>query len=202
VRFFRFSIAGLIVFTLICGVAFASLKESSGLWEHGVFNGTLLFLLIAVLLAIHRTEARRAFWLGFALFGCVYLGLSLFPPVESRLISAQGIEYLRSKLPGQSALNYVYTLTTTGPGGPSQSTTTIAVSPGGNRVAAGGQNSVRVWSMPAGPFPPGTISSPENFVKIGHSWLSLALAYLGGMLSRRLSRAPKAVAAPQEPVRD
>ncbi len=199
-RWFRFNIAGLIAFTLICGVAFASLKESSDLWERGVFSFTLLFLLVAVLQAIHRTESRRAFWLGFALFGSVYLGLSLVPPVESRLISTQGLEYLRSKVPGQSPLNYIYTITSTSAGGPSQSTTTIALSPNGNPVPGTVQNSVRVWSSAAVPLRTGLGSLPENFVKIGHSWLALALAYLGGTISRRLSRAPKAVAASQEPV--
>ena len=190
-RSFRFSIAGLIVFTLVCGVAFASLKESSDLWERGIFSFTLLFLLAAVLLAMHRTESRRAFWLGFALFGSAYLGLSLVPPVESRLISSQGLEYLRSKFPGLSPLSYIYTITSTGPGGPSPVTATLALSPSGNSVPGRVQNSVKVWSLPAVPLRTGSGSSPENFVKIGHSWLALALAYLGGILSRRLSRAPK-----------
>ena len=198
-RSFRFSIRALTVFTLVCGVAFASLTESSDVWERGVFSLTLLFLLAAVLLAIHRTESRRAFWLGFALFGSVYLGLSLIPPVESRLISSQGLEYLRSKLPGQSALNYVYTITTTGPGGPSQVTATPALGLNGRPVPGRVQYPVQFWSSPAGSIPPGPVRSPENFVRIGHSWLALALACLGGMLSRRLSLAPKVVAAPQEP---
>ena len=100
-RWFRFNIAGLIVFILICGIAFAALKESSDLWEHGVFSVTLLAFVTSVLLAIHRTGPRRAFWLGFALFGGCYLGLSMIPPVESRLVSSQGLAYLHSKLPGQ-----------------------------------------------------------------------------------------------------
>ena len=39
-RWFRFNIAGLIVFILICGIAFAALKESTDLWEHSVFSFT------------------------------------------------------------------------------------------------------------------------------------------------------------------
>ena len=63
-RWFRFNIAGLIVFIMVCGVGFAALKESSDLWEHGVFSLTLLILVTAVLLAIHRTGVAGRFGLG------------------------------------------------------------------------------------------------------------------------------------------
>src|SRR5262249_31018331 len=89
VRWLRFNIASLIVFVLICGVAFAALKESSDLWEHGVFSVTLLALIAAVLMAIHTSEARRAFWVGFAFVGSCYVVFTLVPPIESRLVSSQ-----------------------------------------------------------------------------------------------------------------
>jgi hypothetical protein len=68
-RRFRFNIANLIAIVFILGIGFAAVRESSDLWESGVFTLTLGVLLISILLAIHRIEKRRAFWMGSALFG-------------------------------------------------------------------------------------------------------------------------------------
>ena len=99
---FRFSIASLLVVVLFVAVGFAALRESSDLWESGVFTLTLAALLISILLAVHRTESRRAFWLGFAVFGWIYLGLSVVPSIESRLMTTKALTYLDSKVPGRS----------------------------------------------------------------------------------------------------
>src|ERR1700722_4329767 len=97
-RKFRFNIANLLAVILVLGVGFAALRESSDLWESGIFTLTLGVLLISILLAVHRSEKRRAFWLGFALFGSAYLGMSLVPSIESRLITTKGLHYLDSKV--------------------------------------------------------------------------------------------------------
>ena len=73
-RKLRFNIANLLAVIFILGVGFAALRESSDLWESGVFTLTLAALLISILLAAHRLESRRAFWTGFAVFGWIYLG--------------------------------------------------------------------------------------------------------------------------------
>ena len=101
-RRLRFNIASLLGVILVLGVGFAALRESNDLWESGVFTLTLAALLISILLAVHRTESRRAFWIGFALFGWIYLGLSLVPSIESRLITTKALAYLDSKVPGRS----------------------------------------------------------------------------------------------------
>ena len=95
----RFNIASLLGVILVLGVGFAALRESSDLWESGVFSTTIGCLLISILLAIHRAEKRRAFWLGFALFGWIYLGLALVPSIESRLITTKALAFLDSKMP-------------------------------------------------------------------------------------------------------
>ena len=182
-RWFRFNIAGLIVFILICGVAFAALKEASDRWEQGVFNLTLLALITAVLLAIHRTGARRAFWLGFALFGGCYLGFSSIPPIESRLVTSQGLSYLHSKLPGQPAQTVALWITTNSPAGTTNAPTKTL------RVTTDATGSGRVWALSSGSLLSTWGSSTENFVKIGHSLVALVLAWIGALLSRWLSRA-------------
>ena len=79
---------------LFVAVGFAALREADVLWDSGLFSLTLGLLLAAVLLAVHRTEARRAFWIGFALFGWGYLSLFLIPSTDSRLITTKALAYL------------------------------------------------------------------------------------------------------------
>ena len=77
-RHFRFHIGTLVILVLLLGVGFAARRESNETWDSNIFSLTLGMLTISILVAIHRTEKRRAFWLGFARFGSAYLGLSQF----------------------------------------------------------------------------------------------------------------------------
>src|SRR5271166_2303298 len=117
-RRIRFNIASLLGVILVLGVGFAALREANDTWESGVFTLTLAALLISILFAIHHTESRRAFWIGFALFGCTFLGLSLVPSIESRLMTTKGLAYLDSKVPGRSPGLFTVRLTGIGTGAP------------------------------------------------------------------------------------
>ena len=86
-RRFRFSIAAMLGVVLFAAVAVAALRQADALWDSTLFSLALGLLALAVLLAVHRTGGRRAFWLGFALVGGAYLGASLVPPVEARLLT-------------------------------------------------------------------------------------------------------------------
>ena len=90
----QFTIASLLAVVLLVAVGVAALREASGLWESGILTLTLAALLISILFAVHRLESRRAHWLGFTLFGAAYLGLSLVPSIEPRLITTGGLAYL------------------------------------------------------------------------------------------------------------
>ena len=98
-RRFRFHIGTLLILVLILGVGFAALRESDETWDSSIFSLTLGMLSVSILLAVHRTETRRAFWLGFALFGWTYVGLSLVPSIESRLLTTKALAYLDSTFP-------------------------------------------------------------------------------------------------------
>ena len=189
-RRIRFSIRSLVVFILICGVGLAALKESTEWWEKGTFSVTVLCLLTSVLLAIHGAGERKAFWIGFALFGFVYLGLSLIPPAESRLISSQGLAWLRSKLPGQKPQTVVSSITVTGGRNPTVQTIqngTLVFSSAGTTLSTLKNSRVRLWNANTGK-PLGVWGgSEENFVKIGHCLVALVLACVGGTASRRLA---------------
>jgi len=98
----RFTIASQLVVVLLVAVGFAALRETSDLWDGGVFTLALAVLLVSILFAVHRTGSERAFWLGFALFGWGYLGLSPVPSIEPRLLTAKALAHLDSKVPGRS----------------------------------------------------------------------------------------------------
>ena len=90
----RYSIASMLGAISFVGVGFAALREANDQWDSGLFSLTLGVLLSAVLLAVHCTETRRAFWIGFVLFGWGYLSLSLISSTESRLITTQALAWL------------------------------------------------------------------------------------------------------------
>ncbi len=60
----------------VLSTAFASLRFASSAWAGAVVTLTLVGLACAILAAVLRRGAARAFWLGFALFACGYLRLT------------------------------------------------------------------------------------------------------------------------------
>ncbi len=183
----RFNIASLLGVILVLGVGFAALRESNDLWDSAVFSVTLGMLLISILLAVHRTEKRRAFWLGFAQFGWIYLALTLIPSVESRLITTKALAYLDSKVPGRATL---YTVIN---GGIGSGTVHYQVSNGtfttsGIQAITAEQGQMWRLGVTTGKLLGGWTGTTENFVRIGHSLFALLVGWFGGQLSRRLCR--------------
>jgi hypothetical protein len=200
-RHLRFHIGTLVILVLVLGVSLAALREPNEIWDSGVFTLTVGVLLASLLLAIHRTEKRRAFWLGFVLFGAAYLVLSLVPPIETRLMTTKALTYLDSKMPGRipngvgtayfeynddglvdlfaannSQPNTVYV--SNGNGTFQDVTTTVGLNSGNQATGS------RVFlNLPSGLWLVGTT---ENFVHIGHQLITLIVAILGGCLSRHL----------------
>jgi hypothetical protein len=189
-RRIRFNIASLLGVILVLGVGIAALRESDDLWESGVFILTLAALLISILLAVHRTESRRAFWIGFAMFGWTYLGFALVPSIESRLITTKALAFVRSKVFERSLKitrvrhsgNWRL-VQTIGLESTSQPVQNVAFTKDGKQLATSNKGQVRVWDVATGRLLGGWNGTTENFVRIGHSLLSLIAAMLGGYLS-------------------
>jgi hypothetical protein len=184
-RRFRFHIGSLLIVIILLGIGFAALRESNDLWDSSVFTVTLGALLVSVLLAIHRNGLKRAFWIGFAIFGWVYLGLTSVPWIESRLLTTKVLAYFDSKIPGRPQV-----ITGQAWGGPAngrgQSTRILDVS--STDIAIAGSQPIRVWDAGTGRLLGSWGGTTENFLRIGHSLLTIIAAWLGGGLSRYLAR--------------
>ena len=185
-RRFRFNIANLVTIIFILGVGLAALRESSDLWDSGVFTLTIGVLLISILLAAHRTESRRAFWIGFALFGWVYLGLSLVPSIESRLMTTKGLHYLDSKVPGRYLEISIIEVSGSGSGPSNNQVQNVAILEEGKQQVSSIPGQVKTWQVPARTAFSGWRGTKENFIRIGHSIFALIMGWLGGQFSRRL----------------
>jgi hypothetical protein len=179
-RRIRFHIGGLLGLIILIAVALAALREANDLWASAVFTVTLAVLLISVLLSVHRAQASRAFWLGFALFGCTYLGLCLIPLIESRLITTKLLAYLDSRVPARPV---IITGEAWGPIPGTQVGSTVQNPVQGYVVAASNPNTQQLTVF--GNLL-GNGGTSENFIRIGHGILTLLVALTGGVLSRRL----------------
>jgi hypothetical protein len=192
----RFSIASLLGIVLFAAVGTAALRAATDLWDSIIFGLALLALVVSVVLAVHRTERRRAYWLGFALFGGAYVVASLIPPIEGRLPTTKGLAYLGSKMPIANPAGVAFAdydndgfldlyVATQGAGN------TLYVNRGnGTFQDVTGLSGIAAPSgtwfsrFAGGPtFPGGT---PTNFVRIGHSLAAIVIAFLGGHFSRYL----------------
>lgn len=202
-RKFRFHIASFSVLILLVAVCLAALRESNDIWDSSVFGITLSILVISILLAIHRPGSKKTFWLGFAVVGWIYLGLSLVPSIESRLVTSKALAYLDSKMPrslltGLAYFDYdndgavdMYIVNSQthafiqNKGAAMSKIIAPKVDPssGSTRPSGSGWlfllNSVGRWMT-------GTVRSSENFVRIGHSLFALVAAFAGGQVSLRL----------------
>ena len=125
-------------------------------------------------------EARRAFWIGFALFGWSYLGLSLVPSIESRLMTTKALAYLDSKVPGRSLRLFTVRLTGTCLGLAQQPSREFAFTADGNELAASGQSGVRLWDVATGRLLSGWSWHNREL----HSDRTLAVCSAGGLVWR------------------
>lgn len=74
---FQFSIRGLLWAVTILAVGMAALLNANGIWQGLSWALVLYALTASILLVVYRREEKRAFWLGFATFGWLYLLLFL-----------------------------------------------------------------------------------------------------------------------------
>jgi hypothetical protein len=185
----RFSIASLILVIVFVAVGIAALRAATEIWDAGLFGTTLGILLISVLLAVHRAGRRRAYWLGFALFGGTYLVATLVPPVESRLPTTAGLHYLNAQLPNRDTAQLVLTNNAS----MSDASDVIVMTQKHQSAAQDYRltfrqtQGVRLWDAVTGRLLSSSGRNSESFRHIGQSLLALVVAFVGGQISRVLA---------------
>ncbi len=189
----HFSLGTLLLAVLFAGVAFAALKSPSETWASALFTLAVAVLLVATLGAVHRRERGRAYWLGFALFGWVYLILSVVPETAHRLATTGLLDALFDRVHGRSGRVVSVDFSRQGRrlgqrGGGLNSVHSVAFSPDGSHVATQGVGftNVRVWDVSTGKPLSVASADPEGFRQVGHSLLALLIALVGGRVSLHL----------------
>ena len=69
----RYSIGQLILATALVGLACVALRNAGPVWVAALLGGVLALLGAGLPLALFREGQQRSFWIGFALFGWLYL---------------------------------------------------------------------------------------------------------------------------------
>jgi hypothetical protein len=156
-RSVRFSIAGLMGFVLLTAIGFAALRSPSETWSGVLLLATLGAFGIALVGAFCRTGAERGGWIGFAVFGWIYMRAAFWPSDRW------------PKLPTQSLLELIAP-TIGGVRGPFPQF-------GGGKGGMGGG-----MSGTAG----GVGGIAETFFQNGHCLLALLAASVGALLGSRL----------------
>ena len=101
-RRLRFNIANLLGVILVLGVGFAALRESATSGRAGFYPDAWQPCWSRSCSPSTAQSPGGHSGSGFALFGWIYLGLSLVPSIESRLITTKALAYLDSKVLGRS----------------------------------------------------------------------------------------------------
>jgi hypothetical protein len=159
-RSVRSSIARLMGFVLVTAVGLAALRSSSETWSGVLLLATLGAFGIALIGAFCRTGSARGGWIGFAVFGWIYLS------------AAFGLSERWPELPTQSLLELLAPWIV----GKDGSLPTVG-GVGGGMVGIGGGGKIGLG---------GGGGDVGWFFQIGHSLLALLAASLGALLGNRL----------------
>ena len=183
----RFSLKNLLLGIAVIAVALVARRKASGAWTAALMAIAQLVLAVSILLVVFRRGTARAFWLGFAIFGWLYLlllmlgsvGEALTPGTESPFSSYhlattrlsngcyhwmfdEAFEKYFSQYPVRPSPIYPSSLPP---------------------VALGSYNVPPAqWPPPGAPPPPGP--DEESFTNVAHALWTLLLALCGGLLAK------------------
>jgi hypothetical protein len=144
----RVSIGSLLAVIGIFGVALAALRNPSYLWANAAFTTALAAVMAAVVNTVFGRGSRRAYWIGFALFGGIYLSICSMPALRDSVCP---------RLVTEAILDVVYALMA--PDAPQASASfTITAMVNGGPVVLSPALGVPA-PMPAPPVPPIALSA-------------------------------------------
>lgn len=188
----RISVARLLALVATFGLAFASLRAAGPLWASILLTAVLAMLALGVVSATCRRGRSRAFWVGFSIAGSVYAALCFGPGLG---------ESLRPKLFATALIDLTYQYVAPPPA--NEYDLTELDFERVRRLAAGlarsgpegiqEEASRRRWyedhGLEGDYFGWGDgprLHSTEVYREIGLSWMTLAIASVGGKVAGRL----------------
>lgn len=196
----RFSIRHILLWTAAIGLACVALRNASAVWVGLALAAALLILATALLLVIFRRGAVQAYWIGFALFGGLYVLLLLVgwispgltnqfldhPLRPYNLATTRATAWAYSQLALAGAL---HTQQPAPPGVDMGSYVTPTYPPAPAYDPFGTSDAYSGGAMPVVvPAPPVMLVGPslDDFVNVAHTLWTLLLAVAGGCLARWL----------------
>jgi hypothetical protein len=183
----RFTLRQLMTFVAFVAVGCGGLLHPSAWLASAIFTLTVIVLFVAVLAAVGRSGAARAFWIGFAIAGWGYLWVAHWPDEESYLVNPQWQFQTTGPLLTTKLLGRVHTALhpppkVRGGGFFSVAPERWGMNPNGSIFSS---LPFAQFAAPA-PTPAGAQPTLDAFMRIGHSLWALLFAYLGGRLTRAL----------------
>jgi hypothetical protein len=188
----RISVVGLLLLIGATAIGMAAIVSPTAELANGLFTivgGSLLFALLAI---IYRNGNRRAFWLGFCVFGSAYLLACYGPFVGStfraRLLTTTLIDRLYAGM-NPTLEDKLHEVASSSEGGlkfqwhirfdqeTDPDADSVALTAVGNRPAS---------QVFIGFYPPASCSNLVWFRKSAHSIVTLWVAFVGGLVGRRL----------------
>ncbi len=185
-----------------------ALRNASDIWASAMLGLVVIVFSTAILLAVFRVDARRAFWIGFSTFGWLYLlmlayGWNLNPifggdvPLLANNLATSRISSACHEWLYEEAFQRYHNsqqqpmgsrpggMIGSGMGGPG-----LMLGDGGSGMKAGGAGSAVAglgggFMSPSAP-PPGP--AQQDFANVAHSLWAIVLAMLGGWLAVVISR--------------
>jgi hypothetical protein len=180
----RFSIRHLLIATAVVAIGCFALMKSSSLWASLLMGVVVLTLAAAVLLAIFRDSERRAYWIGFAFVGWLYVVLcfgNIFAENRSpfgwtRIITAQAATALYDRI-------YL----SAGRQPPYDPSAYVGMEMGGGYMGGSmGMGDGMAMSGGMGPIPTRPLPDRTHYLNVAHALWTLLLAVCGGWFAQWL----------------
>ena len=130
----RFSLKQLLTATAIVALGCVALRSANATWIGAMFGLVWLTLAASLLLAVYRDGQSRAFWVGFALVGWLYL---LTPWFGSSIGSGLHPDYLVTSRLSHRAHDWLYPQPAYPPGGYGGMMGGMSMGPGGPGMDGG-----------------------------------------------------------------
>jgi hypothetical protein len=195
----RFSLKQLLLAMAYVALGCVALRSANTTWVGAMVGLTWIALAASLLLAMYRDGQDRAFWVGFAVAGWLYLLLPVFG--WSFMSNLQGNTVITTRI-SHWAYDWLYAQPLPAPAsgfGPPMSgyggsmgsaDGSMMGGPGGGMPGMGGMSGMGMGGMPGGPggppFPTFSGPSREDFTNVSHALWTLLLAFCGGWFAQWL----------------